>query len=549
MKKHYILSVLFTLICGISMAQQPAINNDTDVTGRYDRTGYSFIVVETDTRYSNHLREWASRYRPIDKFDYNNIETKFIPKSAFAKGGTIANIFTKEKVGQQIVSQLFNRKPNGEMDDKIVRERGLYNATATDEMDANAASLGQQAILQDKGYLLLDKTYIMALSFYDYNTVGSSVQAKGACILYKLNLDNFTLNEEIFSKCWIYPEDDAATREKKNEYFKNLKFDFEIVTRVNVDIRSESTVDNKDYLNKLHNRIYQDLMYKLEMSHIDFTVQTPVLTRRPITARIGAKESVKNADRYDCYKLLMDKNNNVKAKRTGILRATTIANNTEDNKAASEFIQVAGYHVEEGYVLKQRNDHKMMLSPFYRSGALDGYGVNFDIMTHMKTNGSTGFGGIYASYSSYDIAALNAENSNYDYPDPYYDGAWSAINVGIRIGYSRRFLRYFEAGLYGQIGLDMLAACYDDTDFDAPDDGDGAGAVYSQTIGASVKINIKYPLHLTIGVDYSNLSDSGSSATDTESPVYHYNSMNSVLKDVGINREGVGYTIGLSYSF
>ncbi len=543
---------LLSILLSISLITL-AKGDEAPMAGDYNRMSYSLIGVATSEHIHN-LNHWTRSYIPEAKFDYNKISTKAIfddedeifDESAYAS--KLGGWLVEYRIGQQIVSTIFNRQPSGEMNDSIVRHRGMYNASAEQMMDAEAASLGQRAILEDRGYRLLENSYVIMLTISDYAEIDSGVSARGECNLFRLKLTPQLLSEEIFDRCWVYPDDREFVRQQKCGYFESYDFEFEHISSYHIK-RIYISKDDGKYMDQLYSKLYDEAINRLEKGEDSFKVQAPIAAKHPVVAMIGEKESLRKRDRFDAYKFVVNSKGEIKRRRTAILRATSVVDNQADNSLSSEFFPIAGYSIHEGDILIQHNDKKTLVAPIIRHGALDGYGLNLDAITRLKSDGASGFAGLYLIYAPYDVMALSGGTIDYINKSPqlYDDGNWAATSLGFRFGRTQRFLRYMEAGFNINLGCDMLWASYNRWDDDAPDY--GYGLVVTATAGLNLRVNIFYPLHVVCGADYTYLGDGLFNSDDTSSLSYQYSSMHSTLNDVGVDREGVGYYVGLSLAF
>ncbi|MFI3286066.1 MAG: hypothetical protein R3Y08_05360 [Rikenellaceae bacterium] len=546
MKKIILATSIFIISC---VATSWATAPHDKITGQYDRPSYSLIIVNSEG-HSSDIKKWLKTYTPDNKFDYNYIKTQTIhhrysnENKYFSElRNTIEKTFSKEKVGQQIISYIFNRQADGEMNDLIVKQRGLYSASNDQENNATATAIGH-SLLEDYGYTLLEKSYIVVIEFFDYKSEDGTMSAKARCLLYRMKLSDELLNDVIFGQTWVDADDSTESRKAKNQIFNDVEFEFELCGYFHeTGYDSAMMEDNKDYMQDIYNQLYKDTLYKLGEHVEEFMVQTPLIATEPLQAKIGKKESLKNGDRYDTYEHVKDKDGNLKVVRRGILRATTIPDNRVDNNLSSEFIQVAGRQQNAGYILKQRNDQKMLVTPYYRWGAMEGYGINYDILSSIETKGKTFYGGLYLNWRNYEMEKLGASPELHDY------AKWYAWALGVRIVRTHRFMRYFEAGFNLNIGADLITKQIRDEDGEVDKELSLSGSRFAPTFGTHLKINVWYPFHISLGVDYTCLFGAGARQDDPESDGYQYYILYNDLKSLNIHRGGLGCSVGVTYLF
>lgn len=517
---------LLSLTLLLSVVTLAAQNRDKDpvIENYIARPGLTVIIFNDNNTitYDKHIGG--------DMYNYNDI---YDPQYKSAGGNiqSIDNWFAQNKIGQRIVSYIFNRKEDGMMDDSILKQRGLYAATAEQKMDADATMLGSKNVLQDFGYEMLNNNYVLIIT--PLQTIGFN---NNAAVLYKLELPNNFLSDNGLGKAWVLPTDDSTTRRAKIKAFNEINYRFKEIARVSIsDIVLVAGEDK-----------YTKIMRKIENKVSVLTPQSPVFSTNPTTARIGEKENLKNGSRYDSYKYVL-RNGEVKAVRTAILRASSVANNTKDNTKLSEFTPIAGYGIKEGYILKQRRDLRSSITASYRIGAMEGYGINYDFLTKIKTSGASFTNGLYLYANSYDIMQMAGED--YDYilndPDLFDSGNWTALSIGYRGANTWRIARFFETGFAYNFGLDIISI---GDNYEQYMD-DFYTSMVTFTPEVVFKINIAYPIHLLVSAGYTLSLYKSTSDSDYKEKESVYNSAFSVLDDLGAKRTGLTFSAGLSFSF
>ncbi len=472
MKKNVLLSALLLYIFTLS-----AKNNSTELVfdNYIARPGVTVLIVD------NYNVSFTSAGFIGTKYNYNDIYDKSHEYSKITRSTTNLSDWLKEEdIGRAIISYIFNRKNDGQMNDSIIRKRGLYASTSVQAMEADATILGRSVMLQDFGYEMLNNNYVL---FILKNNDGF---VRDEAILYHLNLPDDFLNENGLSRAWILPSDDDFIKKQKNDYYNSIKYEFKEIAKVKAD--DLVLLEGED--------IYDKIMRKLENKVPEFAPQTPVFTTNPIKARIGTKENLKKLSRYDSYKYVARKGG-VKSVKTATLRTTNVAANKKDNTRLSEFTQIAGSGVEAGYILKQRRDIRSSFTSTYQTGSMDGYGFSYDVLMKMSRRGASTYAGVYLYYSSYDITSM--ANGEYDYilnnPELFNSGDWSGINVGYRGANTWRVAKYFEPGVAYNIGIDVINLGDNGDSYDS----DFKKSMVTVTPEAMLKINIAYPIHLYIG--------------------------------------------------
>ena len=111
----------------------------------YDRIQDEFLKIPTPEQYNNH--DLSIRILNVDK------------KGDYA--GDITGWLDNNNVGSRLVAKWFNRDIlTGQCDMDLVKERGLYNATAFDKELASRSVRGK-AMLADAGEELIGNTFVL----------------------------------------------------------------------------------------------------------------------------------------------------------------------------------------------------------------------------------------------------------------------------------------------------------------------------------------------------------------------------------------------------
>jgi hypothetical protein len=100
----------------------------------------------------------------------------------------------------------------------------------------------------------------------------------------------------------------------------------------------------------------------------DFKLKAPVLSERPLTAKLGTKEGLYVDQRFFAYEYELDKKGNEVKKRTAVVRAVTISENDTVATGASTpsvFRQHGGKAVYQGTLLEMKEDFGLGLTMGY----------------------------------------------------------------------------------------------------------------------------------------------------------------------------------------
>ena len=496
------------------------------VTSDYNRNSISLVAVQRGDSNDSETTGAVSSYRLSEKFDVNTISTKTLrirkSRDDAATQTEVNEAVDATPFAREILASIFNRDAQGMMDDKTVRYRGNYDAKDQDVINARASRVGTDA-LGDLGHALVKGSYIVVTDFYG---ISRKTDRQGN-VIYSLSAKAFAyqigLGEEgltdFYEQCWIYDEDDAATREAKNRAFRNLSIGM-------TPVATASTASSGASVREAATSAISGLLTGLENRISDWEVAVGIVATKPLRAKIGTKEGLKNGARYRAYSYTEDRDGNLKSVARGYLRATEISSNTGMSIGAtepSEFYQISGLtNIEEGWTIKQSNDLGLGIMPFYRAGGVSkmSVGIDIDMLANVKTGGSM----------SYGLASIGIDPKS---------GSYSAVMLSLGYGYGIHLMRIFEVMPYGMIGLDHLGLSSDDTSSDDSRFLRSSALVLEPGVRAS--LSVAYPLQvfakafadlaLPLGDIYKRYN---------ESLAYYYDDE---------HKSGIGFQIGAKWTF
>ncbi len=357
----------------------------------YDRSSISLILVyESGDRFSSMVKNGFGQITQSDKFfsnplaqpiwRFNNVreaETNIIPYEVI-KNSIIAN----ESAGE-IISYWYNRTDEGYMDMERIHERGMINATVEDVMRNQVTTRGNWALM-DYGNRLIEKSYIIALDFFELKPVRrdsySGFSGNVSASLFRINLSEEDKGNIYDS--WVVESDSEAEMERKKGLFQEISPEVEYITSVSTLVTTRnyekdtflgaiiSQRSDEELIMNMAQRVYENIITELEMNYDDFNVITPLYSSRPPAARIGKKEGVSVDQRFFVYEHTYDhESQDLVETRRGVIRA---GKNIVDNRGManvdmepSHFYQVSGRRLHEGFVIQQRNDAGLQLRPGY----------------------------------------------------------------------------------------------------------------------------------------------------------------------------------------
>lgn len=359
MKKIVFLIAIITLPIIIKAQERVKENISTS----YNRSSISCIFVDKYTNYED-IDKFYNSFEVSGKFDYNIIPTKFI-SSNLGGPSTYLDISQNKhfvNLGKEVVSYIFNRNENGVFNDSIIRMRGLYNAN--DQDIKNAAAVKVNDLSFEWGEKLLNSAYIVVTDIYDagykFTERGNKkYEIRMVVHVFKLCCENETL-DNFYQSAWIDDgmSDDEITQAKNN--YEKMFFELSHVASVTSYGSSLCTeIFDGNYYNAC-NSAFRIAMGELEMKIPSWQSTFNIASTRPIEAKMGRKEGVKNGDRFEVYSFRENIDGELESVKRGMVRATVVADNrdfSDGNSKTTYFYQISGLtNVKEGYTLKQKDD-------------------------------------------------------------------------------------------------------------------------------------------------------------------------------------------------
>lgn len=430
---------LFTLLClslfGIAtLSAQEKVEQEI-VSSIFDRPSVSYVLLERNWAHSNDVLKFLDTYKVGEKYDENRIPTKQI--NIAATNGTpvtssaVLAAVNEKNLGREVMSYIFNRKDNGNFDDSLIKERGLYNAKDRDIQNLAAAKVTEQSF--EWGEPLVNSAYIVVLDFYETKQTKSNgkttYEAKCAANVFKLNADKDVLND-FYLTGWADESSTDAERAKVKAAYDKMQFDLKYITTVDVTGSSTTSQYSTGSMYNSCMLAYDNVVFNLEKQIPSWKATGDIISVRPIAAKIGTKEGVKNGDRFQTYSYREDRNGNLKAVKQGMVRATVVANNkgvATGNTKPSYFYQISGVmNVKEGFALEQKNDLKIGAALTAGTNPLGTrVGLDFDYITNISKGGCI-------TYALVNVGADFKKNNPL------------LIDVSAGLGYGVPVTRFFE---------------------------------------------------------------------------------------------------------
>ena len=512
----------------------------------YARSSISYLLLDFGSeKYSEMLKNAINTTRMPEKFDNNDIRKKVIPAPYYhgeqfpdLKGNarSVLTAMNAESYAIEVVKYWWKIKDNGNYFTSLIKERGEYNATDEDFNQAMATKVGR-AKIGDYGLKLIGNSYVLVLDYGEIKTmdeiydeqdeaarkkaekektefkpvdrVKNGFQGKLTAYLFQMNYPDTV--QGYFDNAFI--DEKKIDLEKLDHIFDEVYSPFKLITTEVQKVEGTQPNPGK-FLAPAVQKTPDELMVvmvndgitkvlnSVEMRIEAFKVKTPVTNLSPIRAKIGKKESLSYERRYFVWQYVGDANNNVTAKKKGVIRAKKVVDNRNDelgNTQESSFYQIGGGKITEGMTLQEAKDFGIGLG---LGGGQDGFVMSLDInvgqflnapIKQFKLYGDIGIGGFDMEPS---INPTNYAGSTF--PATGASSNFKSFKFAIGLLKEYPFMRNFLFGWNVGWGAENIS-WKDGSDLDEKLLGSGL------LFGGRIGLNLKSPsLQLIGSVNYRN---------------------------------------------
>lgn len=306
----------------------------------YQRSSVIQMMIEHPMYMFNDEVAEAFKKLPVSsRFNNHNLGVrvvKFASQEFSDQQNNITSFARQVKLGNRAIAKWFNwDKQSGTFNMDLVKERGLYNASALDQ-ELAAHTIRGSAILSDAGEKLIPNTYLI-MSDICYKGVYSNKEAEMQNIgyrsfdvkiisyIYQLEWDNDKLNEfytTYYSGC--------------RDFVNNAKqYDFIFRAKVETDYGEKSNaITQAELIERVVGRCLDVNIAKLQRAYPDFRIKALVTSSDPIQAEIGLKECVTPGSLFEVLEMQTNDKGITTYHRVGIV--TPIADKIWDNRYMAE---------------------------------------------------------------------------------------------------------------------------------------------------------------------------------------------------------------------
>ncbi len=341
----------------------------------FKRSSLLLFMVETpEKEHLPTIKTTFSNQKIPEKFNDHTVNVApFIPLEAEAKdqSALISEKLETLNLAKLLVAKWFNRNKQGTFDLELVKQRGLYNASAFDVQVAKQTLRGS-AMLEDAGEHLIRNTFVIVNDFKYTNKeevvskgksilngVGSllggqktralqastavqaaDVLAKGYIIKTTSYLYRLVWDEEasalFFGQLWVSAENyDKAI---VDAFDQSDAFRLEYIGRQDAwaDVQSTkySSKTPEELIARATVKAANSALARLERKFEVFRTKTPLISVDPIAAKIGTKEGLKKGDRFEVLEQLLQEDGTVEYK--SVLEITVDKGQIWDNSYLPE---------------------------------------------------------------------------------------------------------------------------------------------------------------------------------------------------------------------
>ena len=615
MKQRFELAGLIFMVLTVSSAVfAGGLVKKQTISSDYSRNSISKVVVVYGDQWDNHVITGIESIDTGSKFDVNVLKTQRIhlngafrtaeeqqkaaaaaapaqssgngAKDFFAGMGNtfkgmgngivakpdtltqrlLTEYLNDNNIGKEVFDYVLMVDNNGRFHSDIMIKRSRWNAKDEDVQLDNAS---QVKTMNENGEALLANSYIIVFDAKDPR-IGETTDKNGnKKPLYLANVTGYVFMIDsaadvignIVHNMWINDGEDINTINYKRELYRNVHIPMKCVAAQSVSASSEESMQ------KAITKSYDGVLRKLENKISAWAVSaTPEEVRPYITAKIGKKEGLKNAQRFKIYKNFETKNNEGRdttyTKKVGYARATVINDNEEvatGNTGVSYFYQISGGRMKGTEFLKQSNDIKLGVSIDYNYnglgwenqkifGSFSMADVTFDYLAYMHKNGISHYGRINVGYDILTnkmlknglIAAntgMTEAQAESALKNSWLEKGASFVNVSIGYACGLKVKQIVEFQPMINVGVD-LPVFHTKVNLTKEQKKTNYGVFIDPAL--RIVFNCGYPFQLFVQGDYSYMIMEGAT----------YKAINNDLDACGRKRDmGLGVAAGVKWTF
>ena len=334
---------------------------------KYRRSSlYQLMINHREQKFADDIQEVFLTMPVSDHFNDHDLAVKVVDMDEKLKGAssskeneTITEWLENNKVASRMVAKWFNRDMfTGQCDMELVKERGLYNASAFDKVMASRSVRGK-ALLEDAGEDLIGNTFVIVndIRYVDKEKTGKAIgmglrllgglsqaftgvdlsdmadnladmseSLKGFKVKINTYLYRLEWNDEVAgifyqTQYGVTPDSPAKAAFDKARGTYRLKY-------VGKQESSGSTTSflgvNLDtpeaMVRKACQRAVDENVANLQHNYEEFRTKSPLTGVEPITVAIGLKEGITEDTRFEVLEAVEKEDGVVQYRRVGIIQ-------------------------------------------------------------------------------------------------------------------------------------------------------------------------------------------------------------------------------------
>tara|TARA_B110000285_G_scaffold160922_1_gene179751 strand:+ start:961 stop:2319 length:1359 start_codon:yes stop_codon:yes gene_type:complete len=231
----------------------------------------------------------------------------------------------------------FNRTDDGTMNWDLVKERGMYSASAEDKDQASDAALGEDLLLD---FELLGNTYSVfnEMEFYENEPWVRIIRDEAKIALAEQGLTGILYEKAAAKIDQVYEKTKVGYTVKCNSFLYKLDWDENIANTVNkyffndeqeidkIQLWDTTSVFNLSFVGKITSgsivtfkigetrteeeiidlqirRTMDNALAKLQKKYVQFRPVSPISSVEPLTARIGMKEGLEGGEKFEILEM------------------------------------------------------------------------------------------------------------------------------------------------------------------------------------------------------------------------------------------------------
>ena len=349
---------------------------------QYKRSSLAVINIRHPKyAYNKEIEFILSQKDSLERFNNHSLKVRSVVFSHENKDQTdnINRFVEQNKLGRRLVSKWFDHTRNSGFDMNLIRERGLYNASAAD-LSLAANSARGNAILEDAGENLISNTYVVFndIRYVDRSTTWNTIKeiavmatAVAASFTVGKDVGGLMMHEDLGGKAtsWLYGSitdnikgfavtmnsylyrlkwnDEVANTFYTQHYTDNNNIDKAKIAAYNasdiyklefvgkIESKSSKTVlsgvrTNEELIRKVLTRTLDENIAELQHKFEEFRIKAPLVNVSPLKAYVGMKEDITNNSRFEVLEQIINDKGITEYKRVGVIKP--VAGKIWDNR-------------------------------------------------------------------------------------------------------------------------------------------------------------------------------------------------------------------------